>query len=235
MQDLLEENILQKKKKKNPENLKKIVLPKLNNSRNQKTKNLNKTSKNFDEPQQDKKEKSKSFFNNNSTSYMFYNWKNSGVKRKKQKSHNVLINLKSYNKRKIKNDINIIGNRSLDELINRASLEKKKCIQNFSSYKLKKNTKKLLDLSLKLSIEEKEYNDYLNIKSFRQIKNDLGRKKIKKEIKKLRSFDKDKIKNFQKKNINLKIEKNHSDLINFYDIYYKMENKYLIQKKEKKF
>ena len=83
-----------------------------------------------------------------------------------------------------------------------------------------------------MSNQEKE-KEYYKTKLFKQIKNDLGREKIKKDIKKIRSFNKEKIKNFQKKSINIEIEKNHADLINFCDIYYKMEDSLFYSQKGK--
>jgi hypothetical protein len=127
-----------------------------------------------------------------------------------------LIKLYSFERKKIKN-------RSFDILLNNRSSEKERYIHKINSYKLKKNTKKLLNISKRLSNQEKE-KEYYKTKLFKQIKNDLGREKIKKDIKKIRSFNKEKIKNFQKKSINIEIEKNHADLINFCDIYYKMED-----------
>ena len=60
---------------------------------------------------------------------------------------------------------------------------------------------------------------------FNQIKNDLGKENLKKALKKIRSYYKDKIKNFEStKQVNFEIEKDYADLINFCDIYYKMED-----------
>ena len=68
-------------------------------------------------------------------------------------------------------------------------------------------------------------NEYDNILLFNQIKNDLGKENLKKALKKIRSYYKDKIKNFEAtKQVNFEIEKDYADLINFCDIYYKMED-----------
>ncbi len=78
--------------------------------------------------------------------------------------------------------------------------------------------------------DEKEFENKI---LFNQIKNDLGKENIKQELKKIRSYYKEKIKNFETKQINLEIEKDYADLINFCDIYYKMEDSLFYSQKGK--
>lgn len=199
---------------------KKQLLPQIRLSRNETMNNFNKISINLNAFI--KKGKSKSFVNNSSSFYSNVNNFREKVNKNIKKN---LIKLYSFERKKIKN-------RSFDILLNNRSSEKERYIHKINSYKLKKNTKKLLNISKRLSNEEKE-KEYYKTKLFKQIKNDLGREKIKKDIKKIRSFNKEKIKNFQKKSINIEIEKNHADLINFCDIYYKMEDSLFYSQKGK--
>ena len=113
-----------------------------------------------------------------------------------------------------------IKTKSLDDLIDCSSRESKKYIFNLKTNKLPKKFQNLLNLSMRLS-DEKEFENKI---LFNQIKNDLGKENIKQELKKIRSYYKEKIKNFETKQINLEIEKDYADLINFCDIYYKMED-----------
>ena len=116
---------------------------------------------------------------------------------------------------------NQIKTKSLDNLIDNSSRETKKYIYNLKTNKLPKESQNLLNLSMKLS----DGNEYDNIVLFNQIKNDLGKENLKKALKKIRSYYKDKIKNFEStKQVNFEIEKDYADLINFCDIYYKMED-----------
>ena len=113
-----------------------------------------------------------------------------------------------------------IKTKSLNDLIDSSSRETKQYIYNLKTNKLPTKSQNLLNLSIKLSDE----NEFGNKMLFNQIKNDLGKENIKQKLKKIRSLYKEKIKNFETKQVNFEIEKDYADLINFCDIYYKMED-----------